>query len=74
MLFIDKRCTYRGCAHKTGVYRMVGRCVNCGTENILVMFTEGHRKGDADCPVCGVYWGVKSTTMRLATPDEIPVA
>ncbi len=74
MLFVDHRCHARECEGMTGAYRMVGKCINCGTEDILVMFTEQHEKQDSDCPVCKCRDEVKAFTMRLATPDEIPVA
>jgi hypothetical protein len=70
--FVDRRCTHRNCADKTGVYRMVGRCLNCGTTPILGLFTSGHEHSHGgDCPVCGVsrlHWD------RLASPEEIPAA
>ncbi len=76
MLTIDDRCPMTQCVHKTGVYRMVGRCLNCGTEPILFLITEDHeargaRHNGARCPVCGCRTAV---TQRLATADEFPEA
>jgi hypothetical protein len=73
MLTIDARCRDDFCvAHKTGIYRMVGSCENCGTEPILFLLTEEHERGyDHRCPVCGVS---RARPRRLATDEEIPVA
>lgn len=72
MQTVDHRCTMTMCEHRTGIYRMVGRCGNCGTEPVLVLYTEGHTADHVDCPVCGCRNSVR--TSRLATDDEIPVA
>lgn len=68
---IDARCPDRGCTSK-GMYRMVGRCSNCGTSDFLILYTEGHEKRDVDCPRCGCSYSMVPS--RLATDDEIPVA
>lgn len=71
MLTIDDRCSHRDCTQK-GIYRMVGSCLNCGTDNILLLITEGHEKPTrAECPTCGCR---DVSPMRLATEDEIPSA
>lgn len=71
MVMTDDRCSHRSCTSK-GMYRMVGVCRNCGTEDVLMLFTEGHEKRNGDCPTCGVRDSVMP--QRLATEDEIPVA
>lgn len=73
MLTVDARCTMRRCTRaETGnIYRMVGRCSNCGAEPVLVLYTSGHDKHKVDCPKCGVS-AVLPT--RLASDEEIPVA
>ncbi len=43
MLTIDDRCPMTQCVHKTGIYRMVGRCLNCGTEPDPVPHHRGPR-------------------------------
>ncbi len=75
MVMIDMRCQQKVCASKTGIYRMVGRCANCKTEDILFLVTEGHKAPSgsllgARCPVCGCD---EAYAQRLATDDEIPV-
>jgi hypothetical protein len=71
MVFIDGRCGCSRCVQRTqNTYRMVGYCVNCGTEPILILYRAGDGAADQDCPVCGNWRAVK--TKRLATPDEIP--
>lgn len=66
---VDRRCTYGACATRTGAYRMIGGCYNCGTSPLLGLFTVTHEAKGGDCPACGcsrLHWD------RLATPDEIP--
>jgi hypothetical protein len=70
MLTVDRRCDDRICVHK-GIYRMVGSCFNCGTKDVLVLFTAGHETHKVDCPVCGCK---HVQHFRLATEDEIPAA
>ena len=72
MVTVDSRCTMTNCSHKTRIYRMVGKCWNCQTEPILVLYTEGHEADAVDCPACGCSRKVHVT--RLATDEEIPVA
>jgi hypothetical protein len=71
MVTVDKRCTHHTCQDKD-IYRMVGRCVNCGQTDLLILNTSGHEATKADCPRCGCDRSV--TQDRLATDDEIPVA
>jgi hypothetical protein len=68
MLTIDGRCDDPHCSKD--MYRMVGHCRNCGTGDILLLFTSGHRRRPLTCPVCGCYREVCSD--RLATDDEFP--
>lgn len=65
---IDARCNHRACG-EPNVYRMVGCCMNCGQE-ALILYTAGHEATTVDCPVCQVYYSVLA--QRLATPDEVP--
>ena len=69
MKTIDGRC--RKCEKDgKGTYRMVYACSNCGTKDILVLFSSGHEASTAGpCPVCGVHWWIGS--LRLVTLDEI---
>jgi hypothetical protein len=70
MLTIDGRCEDPYCSND--MYRMVGHCRNCGTGDILLLFTSGHETRPLTCPVCGCYHEVCSD--RLATDDEFPEA
>lgn len=76
MLTIDGRCFCKRCEGdgRPNIYRMVGSCHNCGTDNILILYREGDGKGDQKCPVCGNMRSVRSSTQRLATADEFPEA
>ena len=70
MLTIDSRCNDPGCSQN--IYRMVGSCSNCGTEDILILYSERHEAAySRQCPVCGCS---RVTPKRLATEDEIPEA
>lgn len=69
---IDARCGCARCEARTSnVYRMIGRCGNCGTDEIVMLFRSGDPATPRDCPVCGVWHAVRP--YRLATPDELPV-
>ena len=70
MLTIDGRCDEPHCSKD--MYRMVGHCRNCGTGDILLLFTRGHETRPLTCPGCGSYREVRSD--RLATDDEFPGA
>jgi hypothetical protein len=76
MLTIDARCNHPRCNEKN-IYRMVGSCRNCHTEDILVLYSAAHDSMGTygwdghPCPVCGVR---QVRVSRLATPDEIPVS
>lgn len=71
MLTIDARCGCASCEGRTqNIYRMVGRCRNCGTEPILLLFRAGDSTSGVNCPVCGNWKTVWAE--RLATYDEIP--
>jgi transcription elongation factor Elf1 len=73
MLTVDGRCGCHKCEARTGdIYRMVGRCRNCGTEDILMLFRAGDKAAELDCPVCGNWHTVRAG--RLATEDEVSVA
>ena len=68
---IDARCHCAECKAKTeNIYRMVGKCSNCGSEPWLVIFRAGDPARAVDCPRCGVREKVYSS--RLATDHEIP--
>ena len=69
--FVDARCGCSRCVARTeNVYRMMGHCVNCGANNILILYREGDEAARQDCPMCGNWRSV--TPDRLATADEIP--
>lgn len=73
MLTIDMRCQCAKCNARTqNIYRMVGVCLNCGTEPILMLFRAGDPTNRGNCPKCECH----NTVMvkRLATDDEIPEA
>lgn len=73
--FIDARCGCAKCEERTqNVYRQVGWCSNCGAEGIVVLYRAGDSVRDLDCPVCEHVYSVRSTSQRLATPDEVPYA
>jgi len=75
MLTIDGRCDCQRCVERTeDIYRMVGWCTNCGTEDILILYRAGDSVADQDCPVCENYYTVRRSSQRLATPDEVPAA
>lgn len=68
---VDQRCTHRSCEDKTGAYRMVGGCHNCGAAPLIGLFTASHPASGGTCPACGCYglhWD------RIAGPDEVPPA
>ena len=71
MLTADKRCGAPECVNK-GIYRMVGKCINCMSEPILILFTAGHETEKGKCPVCENARSVMP--LRIATVDEIPSA
>jgi hypothetical protein len=55
---IDRRCnhpSHHG-EEKEHVYRMSGRCYNCGASPLVGLFTSGHGASDpGKCPACGCY-------------------
>jgi hypothetical protein len=66
---VDARCTHLRCPDEN-VYRMVGRCSNCGSGPFLVLVTARHEKpSGATCPKCGCY---TVRCDRLAEDDETP--
>lgn len=70
MLTADFRCS-RCQEQGRGIYRMVGHCLNCKTEDVLMLFSETHEAlGGMTCPKCGTS---NLRAQRLATDDEIPV-
>lgn len=69
MLIADDRCQHGDCVDK-GAYRMVGHCLNCGAEPVLMLFTAGHDARLLPCPTCGCR---RVAPERLAAGDEIPV-
>jgi hypothetical protein len=72
VLTIDARCALKRC-EGSNIYRMVGSCGNCHTQDILVLLTAGHKARGYfgfRCPVCGCD---EVHVERLATEDEIPV-
>lgn len=70
---VDGRCGCFRCEARTkDIYRMIGRCYNCKTEPILILYRVGDPAALAGCPVCGNSDSVHA--FRLATADEIPAA
>ena len=70
MVTADARCQDPRCNDKN-IYRMVGACSNCRTNNILILYTARHEAYQTDCPICG---NKTVRPQRLAAEDEIPVA
>jgi len=72
MITVDGRCNCARCVARTEhIYRMVGRCLNCGATPILMLFRAGDPTARLKCPLCG---NDRVESQRLATADEIPVA
>jgi hypothetical protein len=69
MLTIDARCLDKRCA-SLDMYRMVGRCHNCDTKDILILYTKTHAATPQACSTCGTWRGVHAK--GLAGLDEIP--
>lgn len=70
-LIVDRRCWRCQDGGRTGIYRMIGGCRNCGAGPVLGLFSITHEASGGDCPVCRcsrLHWD------RLATADEIPAA
>lgn len=70
MLTTDARCTMSFC-QGIAIYRMIGKCANCGADPILVLLTSRHKAIKVECPTC------KNETVdptRLARDDEFPEA
>lgn len=73
MITVSGMCNCSKCVSRTtSMYRMVGYCRNCGTQDILMLFRAGDKAVDLDCPVCGNWHTVYA--QRLATDGEIPAA
>lgn len=71
MMTVNRHCSVCRKEGKTGIYRMVGGCYNCGTIPILGLFTVGHSAAGGDCPACGcsrLHWD------QLATPEALRIA
>jgi hypothetical protein len=65
-------CTCPRCEGRTHeIYRMIGRCNNCKTTPILMLFRRGDHVQTLDCPACGV---TAVHAERRVTDDEIPAA
>jgi len=69
MITIDGRCGVSSCS--PDIYRMIGKCGNCGESDLLLLFTVGHSTEALICPRCG---NKRVYADRLATDDEIPEA
>lgn len=66
MFIVDGRC--EACPGEP-VYSMVGRCTNCGLDDVLLVFTEKHSSTvQLPCPGCACR-ELKSS--RRASVDEI---
>jgi DNA-directed RNA polymerase subunit RPC12/RpoP len=68
---ICNKCENSG---RSGIYRMIGRCTNCGDDPVLMLFRQGDQKHNLECPNCGSPGGYSQGIMsyRLANDDEIP--
>jgi predicted RNA-binding Zn-ribbon protein involved in translation (DUF1610 family) len=78
MLTVSGKCMCSKCESRTtNQYRMIGHCLNCGQDKILMLFRSGDKAHNLDCPTCGER-GIMSFSGvhpdRLATEDEIPAA
>lgn len=72
MITVSGVCKCKDCEARTSsIYRMIGACMNCGLDRILMLFRAGDKVCLLDCPKCGVR-EVKS--QRAATDREIPEA
>lgn len=73
MITVDGRCFCERCESRTkDIYRMVGKCRNCGAEPILMLYRAGDKATSLTCPTCGNWNSVHAN--RLATEDEVPAA
>jgi hypothetical protein len=69
---VDGVCACHRCERTPrAVYRMIGRCWNCQTDPVLMLFRAGDTAGVLKCPTCGCN---EVHAVRLATEDEIPEA
>jgi hypothetical protein len=50
------------------MYQMVGSCMNCHAEEVLVLYTVGHKAVETTCPVCE---NKSVVVRRLATEEEL---
>lgn len=72
MTVIDARCFCNRCVGRTeDIYRMVGRCSNCGTDKFLIIYRSGDPVAKQDCPCCGCH---TVNTYRKANDEEIPLS
>lgn len=53
------------------IYRMIGKCLNCKTDPILMLFRAGDEASSLKCPICECN---RVYAYRRATDDEIPAA
>lgn len=68
---IDGRCSCSDCRGRTeNIYRMIGRCTNCGVDNFLLLFRAGDKASYLTCPRCGCWKTVMP--YLAASEDQIP--
>lgn len=71
MITVDGRCNCKKCEQRTSnTYRMIGRCSNCHTNPVLMLFREGDPALSLTCPVCKNWHTVN--IQRHAEDHEIP--
>ena len=70
MITVSGVCTCNRCEiGERRIYRMIGRCYNCKTAPILMLYRVGDRSDILPCPTCGCR---DVHAERPATDDEIP--
>ena len=53
-LIIDARCHCADCEARTqATYQMIGSCLNCRTQGIVITYRRGDWARLVECPVCG---------------------
>lgn len=70
MLSASGVCDCAKCISRTSVmYKMIGQCYNCRTDQIIMTYRSGDRASPLNCPVCGVSKSVHAS--RLATDEDL---
>lgn len=67
LLFVDCKCA--DCRNsKQAHYYMIGRCDNCGTDQVVIAYHKGERAFAVNCPTCLVKALIPK---RLASNEEL---